>query len=55
MMMITLKQATELTGFSYYFLRKLCLHGEIKFVRSGTKYLLNKNSLLAYLGEGEND
>lgn len=51
-MMITLKQATEITGCSYFFLRNLCLQGKIKYVRSGTKYLLNKKSLLEFLGEG---
>ena len=49
-MMWTLKQASEETGCSYFFLRNLCLQKKIKFVRSGTKYLLSKKSLLEYLG-----
>ena len=51
-MMLTLKAASELTGCSYFFLRNLCLCGKVKYVRSGVKYLINKKSLLAYLGEG---
>ena len=49
-MMWTLKQASAETGLSYYFLRNLCLQKKIKFVRSGTKYFINKASLLEYIG-----
>ena len=50
-LMLSIQEAVEETGLSYYFLRKLCLADEIFNVRSGTKYLINRNSLFRYLGE----
>ncbi len=51
-MMWTLKQAVAETGLSYYFLRNLCLQKKIKFIRSGTKYFVNRQSLLDFLDGG---
>lgn len=52
-MMITIKQAMELSGLPYYAIRKLCLDGKVGYVRSGTKYYLNRESFEAYLKGGE--
>ena len=49
--MISLKQAVQETGLSYHFLRNLCLSGDVKSVRSGTKFYLNYRSLMAFCGE----
>lgn len=49
--MISLRQAVEETGLSYHFLRGLCLSGDVKSVRSGTKFYLNYRSLMAFCGE----
>ena len=48
-MMWTLKQAAEETGLPYSALRKFCLDGKVAFVRSGTKYYINRASLLSFL------
>lgn len=52
-MMKPIKEASEETGLSYHCIRKLCLEGKIKFIKSGAKYYINMNSLLAYCGAGE--
>lgn len=52
-MMITIKKAMELSGLPYFAVRKLCLDGKVKFVRSGTKYYLNRESFEAYLRGGD--
>lgn len=51
--MFTLSQASEATGLSYDFLRKLCLQNKIVFVRAGTKYLINMERLREYLDKGD--
>ena len=51
--MLTLRQAAEATGLSYYHLRKLCLQKKIIFVRAGNKYLVNAEKLQEYLDSGE--
>lgn len=52
-MMKTIKQASEETGLSYYFIRKLILSNQIKFIRSGSKYYVNMPSLIAFCEGGE--
>ena len=47
--MLGLKQASEVSGLSYDFLRKLCLQGKITHVRAGCKYLVNMEKLADYL------
>ena len=48
-MMLTLSDAMNLTGLPYSTLRRFCLEGKIAYVRSGSKYYLNKESLLSFL------
>ncbi len=45
--MITIKEASRRTGFSYDFLRKECLKGDLVYVRVGTgKFLINFDFLV---------
>lgn len=48
-MMLTIKEASELTGLSYNAIRQMCIKGEIPFIKAGSKYLINKEKLLEYL------
>lgn len=50
--MIKLKQATEETGLSYHYLRKLCINGTLLHVRSGRCYYINADSLYDFLNDG---
>ena len=54
-MMITIKEAMKLSRLPYYTIRKLCLDGKVRFVRSGTKYYLSRESLESYLNGGESN
>ena len=46
--MVSLKEASELTGLPYSCIRELCLSGFLRFIRSGKKYYVNTESLLDY-------
>lgn len=48
--MLTLREASAASGLSYCHLRNLCLEGTVYCVRAGKKWLINKDSLAAYLG-----
>ena len=50
--METIKTASEQTGLSYDYLRKLCLQGKIVYVRAGSKYLINMEKLVDFLNRG---
>lgn len=50
--MLSLKQAANLTGLSYYYLRGLCLTHEIVYIRCGNRYMVNRQSLADYLNKG---
>ena len=52
--MKTISEASEITGLTKYNIRKLVLQGKVKFVRCGVKYLLNMDSLINYLNNGDN-
>lgn len=47
--MAGLKEAAAETGLTYYFLRKLCLSGQVVSVRCGGKILVNMDRLIDYL------
>ena len=53
--MVSIREASEHTGLSYYAVRKLCLTGQITFVRSGVKFYINLPKLMEYLNEGEGE
>lgn len=52
--MVTLREASQRTGISYDWLRKLCLQGRIVHIRAGSKYLVNFRKLIDYLNKGDN-
>ena len=47
--MMSIKEAAERTGLSYFCLRRLCLTNQIIYIRSGAKYYINYTNLLVYL------
>lgn len=47
--MVTLKEASELTGISYDYLRKMCINKQIVHIKAGVKYLINFEKLVDYL------
>lgn len=49
----TIKQTAKLTGLAVYHVRKLVQQRKVKYVRSGSKYLVNVDSLIEYLNNGE--
>ena len=45
--MVTIKEASHRTGFSYDFLRKECLKGNLVYIRVGNgKFLINLDLLI---------
>ncbi len=52
----TIAECANLTGLAKYRIRKFVLEGKLKYVRAGTKYLINYESLIKYLqiGDGKN-
>ena len=53
--MVTIREASNQTGLSYYAVRRLCLTGQITLVRSGVKFYINLPKLLEYLNEGQQE
>ena len=50
--MLTIREVSEKSGLPYSAIRKKCLCGEITFIKSGKKYLINWNRFLEYLNGG---
>lgn len=54
--MLSIRDTQKLTGLSYVHIRHLIETGEVKYVKAGRKYLVNLESLIAYLNnEGGNE
>ena len=51
--MLTIEETAKRTGLSYEYIRKLCKQGEIVFVRTGRKYLINFDRFIDFLNNGE--
>lgn len=51
--MRTVRAAAAESGLAEYFIRRLIRTGKIRFVCAGRKYLINFDSLIAYLNDGE--
>lgn len=51
--MLSIAQAAKVIGLAQHYVRQLVLQGKVKFVRSGVKYLLNMDSLINYLNNGD--
>ena len=47
--MVTIKEASERTNLSYYYLRKACLENKIAHIRAGNKFYINMDWLEKYL------
>jgi len=47
--MVTIKEAAENTGLSYYYIRKLCLEKKVVHIMVGRKVLINQEKLVAFL------
>ncbi len=45
----TLKEAEAVSGINWQAIRKLCIDGRLKHLRSGTKYLIPHRSLREYM------
>lgn len=50
---ISIKQASDKTGLSYYYLRQLVLDNKVEHINSGVKYLINEDALSEYLLNSE--
>lgn len=51
--MRTIRAAAAESGLAEYFVRQLVKAGKIKYVCAGRKYLINFDSLVQYLNDGE--
>ncbi len=51
--MLTICETTELTGLTDYSIRRLIKESKIVYIKVGSKYLVNFESLVAYLNLGE--
>lgn len=52
--MLSITQTAKVIGLTKHYIRQLVLQGKVKYVRSGVKYLLNMDSLINYLNNGDN-
>lgn len=51
--MITINEAAQIVKLAKYHIRQLVLQGKVKYVKAGQKYLLNLDSLINYLKNGD--
>lgn len=49
----TINEASQLVGLARYHLRQLVKQNKIKFILAGKKVLINMDSLVEYLNNGE--
>ena len=47
--MVTIKELALETGVSEHYIRKLCKTNQIKYIKTGVKYLINYERFLDYL------
>ena len=52
---ISIQQAADQTGLSYYYIRAAVLANKVKHIKSGAKYLINADSLAEYLESQEQE
>ncbi|MDO4809936.1 MAG: helix-turn-helix domain-containing protein [Eubacteriales bacterium] len=53
--MLTIAETSKQTGIKAHSIRRLCLEGRIKFVKIGTKYLINFDRFIDFLNGGNAD
>ena len=51
--METINEASKISGLAKYRIRQMVLQNKVKYVRAGKKYLINIESLVEYLNQGE--
>lgn len=51
--MCPIKDTSERTGLSPYYLRQLCRSGRVRYVVAGHRWLVNLDSLAAYFENGD--
>lgn len=51
--METINEASKISGLAKYRIRQMVLQNKVKYVRAGKKYLINIESLIEYLNQGE--
>lgn len=51
--MKTIKEVSKIVGLAEYHVRQLVKQNKINFIRAGKKYLINLESLIDYLNNGE--
>lgn len=47
-------ECAKLTGLAKYRIRQLIRQNKVKYILAGRKFLVNINSLIAYLNRGDN-
>jgi len=50
----TINECAKMTGLSKFHVRQLVLQSKVKYIRAGTKYLINVGNLVDYLNNGDN-
>lgn len=51
--MKTINEASRISGLAKYRIRQIVLENKVKYVKAGKKYLINVDSLIEYLNNGE--
>ena len=51
--MITINEAAQIVKLAKYHIRQLVLQDKVKYIKTGRKYLLNLDSLINYLQNGD--
>ena len=51
--MKTIKEVSKIVGLAEYHIRQLVKQNKIRFIMAGKKYLINMDSLIEYLKNGE--
>ncbi len=51
--MITINEAAQIVKLAKYHIRQLVMQDKVKYVKAGRKYLLNLDSLINYLQNGD--
>lgn len=51
--MLTIKETAKRSGLAEHHVRQLCKQDKIRYVRAGSKYLVNIEMFVAFLNDGE--
>ena len=53
--MLTITETAEAFNLPVHFIRRLCLTNQIVFVKSGKKFLVNKEKFVSYLNNPQQE